>query len=141
METSVEKIKYYDSSDLAYDYMIERAIQFVDQYGESPNFNNINLVLAAYNVYLLLTKAKLKSAYLHYASIAKTYIKHCNIYFSNLNNDNIKCSHNIPMQLYQEAYWQLFNNTKLYYSIDKKIVKFLLYKLTPSLTANLNIHK
>lgn len=135
METSVEKIKYYDSSDLAYDYMIERAIQFVDQYGESPNFNNINLVLAAYNVYLLLTKAKLKSAYLHYASIAKTYIKHCNIYFSNLNNDNIKCSHNIPMQLYQEAYWQLFNNTKLYYSIDKKIVKFLLYKLTPSLTA------
>ena len=135
METSVEKIKYYDSSDLAYDYMIERAIQFVDQYGESPNFNNINLVLAAYNVYLLLTKAKLKSAYLHYASIAKTYIKHCNIYFSNLNNDNIKCSHNIPMQLYQEDYWQLFNNTKLYYSIDKKIVKFLLYKLTPSLTA------
>lgn len=135
METSVEKIKYYDSSDLAYDYMIERAIQFVDQYGESPNFNNINLVLAVYNVYLLLTKAKLKSAYLHYASIAKTYIKHCNIYFSNLNNDNIKCSHNIPMQLYQEAYWQLFNNTKLYYSIDKKIVKFLLYKLTPSLTA------
>lgn len=135
METSVEKIKYYDSSDLAYDYMIERAIQFVDQYGESPNFNNINLVLAAYNVYLLLTKAKLKSAYFHYASIAKTYIKHCNIYFSNLNNDNIKCSHNIPMQLYQEDYWQLFNNTKLYYSIDKKIVKFLLYKLTPSLTA------
>lgn len=135
METSVEKIKYYDSSDLAYDYMIERAIQFVDQYGESPNFNNINLVLAAYNVYLLLTKAKLKSAYLHYASIAKTYIKHCNIYFSNLNNDNIKCAHNIPMQLYQEDYWQLFNNTKLYYSIDKKIVKFLLYKLTPSLTA------
>lgn len=135
METSVEKIKYYDSSDLAYDYMIERAIQFVDQYGESPNFNNINLVLAAYNVYLLLTKAKLKSAYLHYASIAKTYIKHCNIYFSNLNNDNIKCSHNIPMQLYQEDYWQLFNNTKLYYSIDKKIVKFLLDKLTPSLTA------
>lgn len=135
METSVEKIKYYDSSDLAYDYMIERAIQFVDQYGESPNFNNINLVLAAYNVYLLLTKAKLKSAYLHYTSIAKTYIKHCNIYFSNLNNDNIKCSHNIPMQLYQEDYWQLFNNTKLYYSIDKKIVKFLLYKLTPSLTA------
>lgn len=135
METSIEKIKYYDSSDLAYDYMIERAIQFVDQYGESPNFNNINLVLAAYNVYLLLTKAKLKSAYLHYASIAKTYIKHCNIYFSNLNNDNIKCSHNIPMQLYQEDYWQLFNNTKLYYSIDKKIVKFLLYKLTPSLTA------
>ena len=135
METSVEKIKYYDSSDLAYDYMIERAIQFVDQYGESPNFNNINLVLAAYNVYLLLTKAKLKSAYLHYASIDKTYIKHCNIYFSNLNNDNIKCSHNIPMQLYQEDYWQLFNNTKLYYSIDKKIVKFLLYKLTPSLTA------
>lgn len=135
METSVEKIKYYDSSDLAYDYMIERAIQFVDQYGESPNFNNINLVLAAYNVYLLLTKVKLKSAYLHYASIAKTYIKHCNIYFSNLNNDNIKCSHNIPMQLYQEDYWQLFNNTKLYYSIDKKIVKFLLYKLTPSLTA------
>lgn len=135
METSVEKIKYYDSSDLAYDYMIERAIQFVDQYGESPNFNNINLVLAAYNVYLLLTKAKLKSAYLHYASIAKIYIKHCNIYFSNLNNDNIKCSHNIPMQLYQEDYWQLFNNTKLYYSIDKKIVKFLLYKLTPSLTA------
>ncbi len=135
METSVEKIKYYDSSDLAYDYMIERAIQFVDQYGESPNFNNINLVLAAYNVYLLLTKAKLKSAYLHYASIAKTYIKHCNIYFSNLNNDNIKCSHNIPMQLYQEDYWQLFNNTKLYYSIDKKIVKFLLYKLTPSLIA------
>ena len=135
METSVEKIKYYDSSDLAYDYMIERAIQFVDQYGESPNFNNINLVLAAYNVYLLLTKAKLKSAYLHYASIAKTYIKHCNIYFSNLNNDNIKCSHNIPMQLYQEDYWQLFNNTKLYYSIDKKIIKFLLYKLTPSLTA------
>lgn len=135
METSVEKIKYYDSSDLAYDYMIERTIQFVDQYGESPNFNNINLVLAAYNVYLLLTKAKLKSAYLHYASIAKTYIKHCNIYFSNLNNDNIKCSHNIPMQLYQEDYWQLFNNTKLYYSIDKKIVKFLLYKLTPSLTA------
>lgn len=135
METSVEKIKYYDSSDLAYDYMIERAIQFVDQYGESPNFNNINLVLAAYNVYLLLTKAKLKSAYLHYVSIAKTYIKHCNIYFSNLNNDNIKCSHNIPMQLYQEDYWQLFNNTKLYYSIDKKIVKFLLYKLTPSLTA------
>ena len=135
METSVEKIKHYDSSDLAYDYMIERAIQFVDQYGESPNFNNINLVLAAYNVYLLLTKAKLKSAYLHYASIAKTYIKHCNIYFSNLNNDNIKCSHNIPMQLYQEDYWQLFNNTKLYYSIDKKIVKFLLYKLTPSLTA------
>lgn len=135
METSVEKIKYYDSSDLAYDYMIERAIQFVDQHGESPNFNNINLVLAAYNVYLLLTKAKLKSAYLHYASIAKTYIKHCNIYFSNLNNDNIKCSHNIPMQLYQEDYWQLFNNTKLYYSIDKKIVKFLLYKLTPSLTA------
>lgn len=135
METSVEKIKYYDSSDLAYDYMIERAIQFVDQYGESPNFNNINLVLAAYNVYLLLIKAKLKSAYLHYASIAKTYIKHCNIYFSNLNNDNIKCSHNIPMQLYQEDYWQLFNNTKLYYSIDKKIVKFLLYKLTPSLTA------
>ena len=135
METSVEKIKYYDSSDLAYDYVIERAIQFVDQYGESPNFNNINLVLAAYNVYLLLTKAKLKSAYLHYASIAKTYIKHCNIYFSNLNNDNIKCSHNIPMQLYQEDYWQLFNNTKLYYSIDKKIVKFLLYKLTPSLTA------
>ena len=135
METSVEKIKYYDSSDLAYDYMIERAIQFVDQYGESPNFNNINLVLAAYNVYLLLTKAKLKSAYLHYASIAKTYIKHCNIYFSNLNNDNIKCFHNIPMQLYQEDYWQLFNNTKLYYSIDKKIVKFLLYKLTPSLTA------
>lgn len=135
METSVEKIKYYDSSDLAYDYMIERAIQFVDQYGESPNFNNINLVLAAYNVNLLLTKAKLKSAYLHYASIAKTYIKHCNIYFSNLNNDNIKCSHNIPMQLYQEDYWQLFNNTKLYYSIDKKIVKFLLYKLTPSLTA------
>lgn len=135
METSVEKIKYYDSSDLAYDYMIERAIQFVDQYGESPNFNNINLVLAAYNVYLLLTKAKLKSAYLHYASIAKTYIKHCNIYFSNLNNNNIKCSHNIPMQLYQEDYWQLFNNTKLYYSIDKKIVKFLLYKLTPSLTA------
>lgn len=135
METSVEKIKYYDSSDLAYDYMIERAIQFVDQYGESPNFNNINLVLAAYNVYLLLTKAKLKSAYLHYASIAKTYIKHCNIYFSNLNNDNIKCSHNIPMQLYQEDYWQIFNNTKLYYSIDKKIVKFLLYKLTPSLTA------
>lgn len=135
METSVEKIKYYDSSDLAYDYMIERAIQFVDQYGESPNFNNINLVLAAYNVYLLLTKAKLKSAYLHYASIAKTYIKHCNIYFSNLNNDNIKCSHNIPMQLYQEDYWQLFNNTKIYYSIDKKIVKFLLYKLTPSLTA------
>ncbi|MDU1987059.1 MAG: hypothetical protein E6734_07075 [Veillonella dispar] len=135
METSVEKIKYYDSSDLAYDYMIERAIQFVDQYGESPNFNNINLVLAAYNVYLLLTKAKLKSAYLHYASIAKTYIKHCDIYFSNLNNDNIKCSHNIPMQLYQEDYWQLFNNTKLYYSIDKKIVKFLLYKLTPSLTA------
>ena len=135
METSVEKIKYYDSSDLAYDYMIERAIQFVDQYGESPNFNNINLVLAAYNVYLLLTKAKLKSAYLHYASIAKTYIKHCNIYFPNLNNDNIKCSHNIPMQLYQEDYWQLFNNTKLYYSIDKKIVKFLLYKLTPSLTA------
>lgn len=135
METSVEKFKYYDSSDLAYDYMIEKAIQFVDQYGESPNFNNINLVLAAYNVYLLLTKAKLKSAYLHYASIAKTYIKHCNIYFSNLNNDNIKCSHNIPMQLYQEDYWQLFNNTKLYYSIDKKIVKFLLYKLTPSLTA------
>lgn len=134
METSVEKIKYYDSSDLAYDYMIERAIQFVDQYGESPNFKNINLVLAAYNVYLLLTKAKLKSAYLHYASIAKTYIKHCNIYFSNLNNDNIKCFHNIPMQLYQEDYWQLFNNTKLYYSIDKKIVKLLLYKLTPSLT-------
>lgn len=134
METSVEKIKYYDSSDLAYDYMIERAIQFVDQYGESPNFKNINLVLAAYNVYLLLTKTKLKSAYLHYASIAKTYIKHCNIYFSNLNNDNIKCFHNIPMQLYQEDYWQLFNNTKLYYSIDKKIVKLLLYKLTPSLT-------
>ena len=50
METSVEKIKYYDSSDLAYGYMIERAIKFVEQYGESPNFNNINLVLAAYNV-------------------------------------------------------------------------------------------
>ena len=52
METSVEKNQIFMIvSDLAYDYMIERAIQFVDQYGESPNFNNINLVLAAYNVY------------------------------------------------------------------------------------------
>ena len=47
----------------------------------------------------------------------------------------IKCSHNIPLHVYQEDYWQLFNNTKLYYSINKKIVKLLLYKLAPSLTA------
>lgn len=133
METSVEKIKYYDSSDLAYGYMIERAIKFVEQYGESPNFNNINLVLAAYNVYLLLTKAKLKAPYHHYSYIAKTYIKLCNIYFSNLTNDNIICSHNIPLQEYQEDFWQLFNNTKLYYSINNKIIKLLLNKLTPSL--------
>ena len=81
METSVEKIKYYDSSDLAYGYMIERAIKFVEQYGESPNFNNINLVLAAYNVYLLLTKTKLKESYQRQVTIAKSYIKICNSYF------------------------------------------------------------
>lgn len=134
METPSEKIKYYDSSDLIHETMIERALKFVEKYGVNPRFNNINLVLVAYNVYLLLTKTKLKESYQRQITIAKSYIKICNSYFSKLNNTNIIYSQNIPSQEYQKDYWTLFSYTKLYNTISEQIINLLINKTNPSLT-------
>ena len=138
METLRKKIKYYDSSDLMLETMIERALKFVKEYGSAPQFNNINLVLAAYNVYLLLTKTKLKESYQRQITMAKSYIKICNSYFSKLNNNNILCSRNIPNQEYQKDYWTLFSYAKLYNTISGQIIKLLINKTNPSLTSILN---
>lgn len=138
METPDKKIIYYDSSDLMHETMIERALNFVELYGENPQFNNINLVLAAYNVYLLLTKTKLKESYQCQVTIAKSYIKICNNYFSKLNNKNIISSHNLPNQEYQKDYWTLFSYAKLYNTISDQIINLLIKKTNPNLTSILN---
>lgn len=138
METPSKEIIYYDSSDLIHETMIERALKFVELHGVNPQFNNINLVLAAYNVYLLLTKTKLKESYQRQVTIAKSYIKICNNYFSKLNNKNIISLRNLPNQEYQKDYWILFSYAKLYNTISDQIINLLINKTNPNLTSILN---
>ena len=134
MVNTDEIIKYYDSSDLAQEMMIKRSLKFIEQYGRSPNFNNINLVLTAYNIYRLLTKTPLFEQYNHQVSIAKEYIKHCNIYFLSLNDNSITLAHNTPCKEYQENYWYLFNDTKRYNIINNNTFKKIIQTFNPNIS-------
>lgn len=140
------RVKFYSADDLSCGTNLQSAESILDQFNWETNLKNINDTIELYNIKKYIdcglhliswNDEKIKN----YETISKTYIpKLIGSYLSGLNDNNIESHLNDLEFQYDNDFWELFANYKIYKRISPKVFRAILDNKKSSLY-DILIHK
>lgn len=133
MRQRYDGIKLLESDDMVFGHYVEESMKYIDLFDSSKEFNDVNEVIEAYNVYQLLSHKHLKEEFVKaYATKIKVLMPIVAKFFKSISDDNfLKICDEVDIE-YVDEFWLLFDKFKVYEQISEE--KFAEYINNPHTT-------
>lgn len=128
MSVEYDGVKFYSTSDLTTGLSLNEAVSVLKSFDPTlDQYNDINKVLELYNIYLLFKSGVHLNVwddetYNKYRCIAEKFPRVYSKYFNTICDDNFeKVIENVCV-LYEDDFWTLFDNFKVYNRVSAQII-------------------
>jgi len=124
-------VKFYSKTDMSGGYYLRKAEQIFNDFDESLKYNDINQIIELYNTCCYLDEGLYLESWSEYQKkkyneIAKKFKSSIGKCFSKIDEDNIWDIYYQIDSLYNDDFWKLFENFKIYKRLSGEIFKKLL---------------
>lgn len=133
MRQGYDGIQLLESNDKVFMLYVEESMKYIDLFDSSKEFNDVNEVIEAYNVYRLLSHKHIKEEFVKaYATKIKVLMPIVAKFFKSISDDNfLKICDEVDIG-YVDEFWLLFDKFKVYEQISEE--KFAEYINNPYTT-------